>query len=246
MRNMMKWDDRIARFFPSPKTFSFFALALFVGGSPSVLLAEGVGLSGKVTILDGNHRPLSDASNVVVFLDTVRGNQGFKPAPENPVMASQDMSFIPPVLSILAGSTVSFPNKDDMFHNVFSLSKTKAFDLGLYGPGQEKTVTFEKTGLVKVYCNIHENMKAYILVLGNPYFTLTDKDGNYRLKDVPPGTYTLVCWYHGPEGKEEIVTQDKRITVGAKASPPVGFEFSTGGGGSQHKNKWGMYYDDNY
>ncbi len=245
MRNM-KWIGRVSKFFRRPKALAFFALALFVGDCHSFLLAEETVLSGKVTILDKNHRSLSDASNVVVFLDTVKGNQGFKPPLQNPVLASQDMSFVPPVLCVLAGSTVSFPNKDDMVHNVFSLSKTKAFDLGLYGPGQEKTVTFEKTGLVKIYCNIHENMKAYILILGNPYFTLTDKGGNYRLRDVPPGTYALVCWYHGPEGKEEIVTQDKRVTIGAKAVSPVDFEFSIGGAGSQHKNKWGMYYDDTY
>jgi plastocyanin len=242
----MKWNGRLLKSFRGPKALAFFTLILLAGACPAFLLAEGTVLSGKVTILDGNRRPISDASNVVVFLDTVKGNQGFKPPAQNPVLASQDMSFVPPVLCVLAGSTVSFPNKDDMFHNVFSLSKTKAFDLGLYGPGQEKTVTFEKTGLVKIYCNIHENMKAYILVLGNPYFTLTDKEGRYRLRDVPPGTYALVCWYHGPEGKEQIVTQDKRVTVGAKAASPVDFEFSIGRAGSEHKNKWGMYYDDSY
>ncbi len=242
----MNWIGRVLNFFRGPKTLAFLILVLFAESCPSLLLAEEAMLSGEVTILDRNHRPLSDASNVVVFLDTVKGNQGFKPPLQNPVLASQDMSFVPPVLCVLAGSTVGFPNKDDMFHNVFSLSKTKAFDLGLYGPGQEKTVTFEKTGLVKIYCNIHENMKAYILVLGNPYFTLTGKDGRYRLKDVPPGTYALVCWYHGPEGKEQIVTQDKWVTVGPKAASPVDFEFSIGGAGSQHKNKWGMYYDDTY
>src|SRR5256885_13468033 len=104
-------------------------------------------------------------------------------------MAPRENAFTPPVLPIMQGTTVEFPNDDPIFHNVFSLSKTKPFDLGLYKRGTNKSVTFDQPGLVKVYCNIHEKMIGYIAVLENPYFTLTDKEGKFKIADVPPGKH---------------------------------------------------------
>jgi plastocyanin len=223
---------------------------LFLGGlglHPS-LGAQGSDVSGKITVFDESRRPLSDASNVVVFIDTVKDNSGFAPPSTHSVMASENMRFIPAVLPVLAGTTVDFPNRDIILHNVFSLSKTKTFDLGLYRQNQGKSVTFDKTGLVKVYCNIHQRMMGYILVLGNPYFALTDKEGKFSLKAVPSGTYALVCWYwDGRSEKEVIVTKIKTIKVGPDASGiKTDFELVLGKASSRHKNKWGKDYNDKY
>ena len=96
---------------------------------------------------------------------------------------------MPHVLAIVAGTTVDFPNNDATYHNVFSLSKTKPFDLGRYAGGRSKAVRFDRPGIVRVFCDIHSHMSAFILVFAHRYFAVTDDEGRYRLDDVPPGTY---------------------------------------------------------
>jgi plastocyanin len=111
-------------------------------------------------------------------------------------VAQQGAMFSPHVLPIMMGSTVQWPNHDEIFHNVFSISETKQFDLGLYkGDPAEKKVTFDKPGRVDVFCSIHERMHCIVLILENPYFTVTDDKGNYRIADVPEGRYKLKTWH---------------------------------------------------
>jgi hypothetical protein len=110
------------------------------------------------------------------------------------------------VLPILIGSTVDFPNSDPLFHNVFSLSQPKEFDLGRYPKGQKKSMTFEHTGVVSVYCEIHSYMFATILVLQNPHFAVPDEEGNFILKNVPLGTYQLSFWYGRKKAETKTVT----------------------------------------
>jgi hypothetical protein len=98
------------------------------------------------------------------------------------------------VLAIVAGTTVDFPNDDRTYHNVFSLSKTRSFDLGRYATGRSKSVRFDRPGIVRVFCDIHSHMSAFILVFAHRYFAVTDDDGRYSLENVPPGTYTLTVW----------------------------------------------------
>ncbi len=102
--------------------------------------------------------------------------------------------FMPHVLAIVAGTWVDFPNDDRTYHNVFSLSKTKEFNLGRYAAGHSKAVRFERPGIVRVFCDIHSHMSAFILVFAHRFFAVTDEDGRYRLDGVPPGSYTLVVW----------------------------------------------------
>jgi len=99
------------------------------------------------------------------------------------------------VLAITKGSSVSFPNADPFFHNVFSLSGAGTFDLGRYPMGQTRTREFGKAGIVKVYCHIHSHMTATILVLDHPYFAIPNVDGTFELPDVPAGEYTIVGWH---------------------------------------------------
>jgi plastocyanin len=122
-------------------------------------------------------------------------------------MDQRNETFFPHVLAIIAGTTVDFPNNDRTYHNVFSLSKTKAFDLGRYAVGRSKSVRFEKPGIVRVFCDIHSHMSAYILVFSHPYFAVTDEQGRYRIDNVPSGSYTVVAW------NEAMATQSRRITV---------------------------------
>ncbi len=103
--------------------------------------------------------------------------------------------FRPDIVVIPAGSTVSFPNLDPIFHNVFSLSKLKQFDLGYYPIGETRTVRFEKPGVVQVYCHLHSNMNAAVVIVPNAWYTIPEKDGRYSLSDVPSGKYELVAWH---------------------------------------------------
>ena len=112
---------------------------------------------------------------------------------------------MPRVVSVATGSAVDFPNQDPIYHNVFSVSTTRRFDLGKYPKGQSRSVTFPKAGVVNVYCDIHSDMAAFILVLPNRAFARPRADGSWQLPDVPPGRYTL-CWWHPdfPAGRREL------------------------------------------
>lgn len=135
-------------------------------------------------------------SVAVVYLD---GSFPSKPSPASaPVQVEQkNYQFTPAITPIQKGSKVEFPNKDDDYHHVFSYSKTKEFDLGRYRKDEKPPeVTFDKAGVVKVGCEIHDHMRASIVVLDTPHFTRTEPDGKYRLelKNVPAGKYTLKAW----------------------------------------------------
>ena len=112
-------------------------------------------------------------------------------------MLQRDQRFVPHVLAITTGTTVDFPNGDVFYHNVFSLSKTARFDLGRYAVGSSKSVRFDRPGIVRVFCEIHSHMSAFVLVFAHHYFAVTDAEGRYHIDDVPPGTYTVVAHYAG-------------------------------------------------
>jgi plastocyanin len=120
-----------------------------------------------------------------------------QPASGHAVMNQRNETFVPHVLAITTGSTVDFPNSDRIYHNVFSLSKPAPFDLGRYAAGHSKSIRFDRPGIVRVFCEIHSHMSAFILVFGHPFFTMTDADGRYRLDNIPPGTYSVVAWNEG-------------------------------------------------
>ena len=102
-------------------------------------------------------------------------------------MDQRNETFVPHVLAVTAGTVVDFPNSDRIYHNVFSLSKAARFDLGRYAAGHSKSVRFDQPGIVRVFCEIHSHMNAFILVFGHPFFAMTDADGRYRIDNVPPG-----------------------------------------------------------
>ena len=132
-----------------------------------------------------------ELSRVVVYLE---GNLP-SPTPARAQMNQTKRRFEPEVLAIPAGSTVAFPNSDPIFHNVFSLSKTKSFDLGNYPKGQSRTVQFDTPGTVLLHCHLHPNMTAAIVVAPSRYFVQPGATGSFELSGVPPGRYTAVAWH---------------------------------------------------
>jgi len=112
-----------------------------------------------------------------------------------PAMEQKDQAFGPRVLAVPVGGTVAFPNRDPIFHSVFSVSPVKRFDLGKYGRGKSKSVKFTKAGVVNVYCDIHSDMAGFILVVPNHAFVQPDSDGRFALPVLPPGTYTVIAWH---------------------------------------------------
>jgi plastocyanin len=126
-------------------------------------------------------------------------------------------AFVPHVLAIVAGTTVDFPNNDRTYHNVFSLSPTKPFDLGRYAVGRSKAVKFDRPGIVRVFCDIHSHMSAFILVFAHRHFAVTDDEGRYRLDNVPPGTYTLIAW------NESAPSDSRRVMLPAAGAVEVNF-----------------------
>ena len=165
---------------------------------------------------DGDADPLAfERSHVAVYLE-----DGPKsPATEFPKASieQRDRRFVPDLVVIPAGATISFPNFDPIFHNVFSLSKAKSFDLGNYREGQSRLITFPVPGLVAVYCHLHSNMAASIVVAPSRWAVRVDKDGAFSLKDVPAGKYTVVAW-HKTAG-----TFRSTVTVGEKQDAVVSF-----------------------
>jgi plastocyanin len=151
-------------------------------------------------------RDLPDLLRSVVYLESApRGafetNDG-----GHAIMDQRNETFVPHVLAITTGTTVDFPNSDRFYHNVFSLSKTRRFDLGRYAAGGSRSVTFDRPGIVRVFCDIHTHMSAFILVFSHPFFALTDEQGRYHIDNVPPGTYSVVAWHEGTAADPKPVT----------------------------------------
>ena len=155
----------------------------------------------------------------VVYLET--GPRGaFEHADQGrAVLDQRNETFVPHVLAITTGTTVEFPNSDQIFHNVFSLSKTARFDLGRYAAGRSKSVRFDRPGIVRVFCDIHSHMNAFILVFSHTFFAVTDPGGRYRLDNLPPGSYNVVAWHEG------ILSSPRTATVSADGTTELDFTF---------------------
>lgn len=162
-------------------------------------------------------RGIPDRRQAVVYLETVP--QGaFEARPSGrAVLDQRQETFIPYALAVTAGTTVEFPNSDPIYHNVFSFSKPKRFDLGRYPQGRTKTVRFERPGIVRVFCEIHSHMSAFVLVFSHQYFDSTDEAGRYRIDAVPPGVYDVSVWTDGE------VRMSKTVTVTAGEASDLDF-----------------------
>jgi plastocyanin len=153
--------------------------------------------------------------NAIVFL---RGPAGTAPAPRRVTMTQQDTAFTPNLHILPVGSTVDFQNGDPFFHNVFSYSKTKRFDLGRFPKPEKKAVEFTEPGIVNVFCEIHKSMRAVVVVVDNNYHAEVAADGQYRIENVPAGDYELVIWHadHGTKTQKIKVPETGSVRVDAK------------------------------
>ncbi|MEO8049437.1 MAG: hypothetical protein ABI833_03390 [Acidobacteriota bacterium] len=184
----------------------------------NVTASAGVYQRGVVVKLGEDHAedPLAfERSHVAVYIES--GPSSVPSAVVNASIEQRDRRFVPDLVVIPAGSAVSFPNFDPIFHNVFSLSKAKSFDLGNYPARQSRTVTFRKPGMIAVYCHLHPNMAATIVVAPTRWAAQADGNGVFALKGVPAGTYTVVAW-HKAAG-----TFRKTVTVGEESDAAISF-----------------------
>jgi plastocyanin len=147
-----------------------------------------------------------DRRRAVVYLETAPGGAFEEREPQRARMDQRNETFIPYVLAITSGTVVDFPNNDSTYHNVFSLSKARRFDLGRYAQGKSKSVRFDRPGIVRVFCDIHSHMSAFILVFSHRYFATTDPEGRYRIDSIPAGTYSVVAWHDGATRETRTVT----------------------------------------
>jgi plastocyanin len=153
--------------------------------------------------------PYRLGEKAVVYIESTGGGT-FDPPAIHPTLDQRQMMFRPLVLPVCAGTTVDFPNSDNLYHNVFSYSQPKEFDLGRYPRGHSRSVVFSHPGVVNVYCDIHAYMYATILVLDNPYFSRPADDGSYEITGIPPGTYQLGYWY----GRKKIASAQAVVRSG--------------------------------
>jgi len=202
------------------------------------LLAPGARaqVAGRVLVTESRGRLAGDIGNAVVYLEgrSLRGA-----APGTVEMATDGRAFRPRVLVVPVGTTVRFSNHDPFNHNVFSLSEPNAFDLGLYGRGEVRSRRFTRAGLVRVYCNIHSQMSAFVVVRDNPWYAQPGADGSYTIEGVPPGRYVLHVWHEraAAEVTREIVVAAGGLAGLADTLDASGYRWT------DHVNKYGRPYD---
>ncbi len=180
----------------------------------AAVLVAGMGVSAWAGDIEGKVGGMKGKS--VVYVDAIAGKTF--PAPTNhPVMDQKGLVFSPHIMVVQQGTTVDFLNSDTVAHNVFwpniGGDKKQTKNLGTWPKGDKKSFTFDKAGVVPLLCNVHPDMAAYIVVTPTPYFAETDDAGNYKIKDVPDGSYTVSAWHEGAKNQSKPVT----VAGGGKA-----------------------------
>jgi len=211
-------------------------------GSAVLGCAQAITVTGKVITEGGANGPASPQT--VIWLAPVGAAVDATPvAPMHATLTQHNKMFEPHLLVVTRGSSVDFPNKDPWFHNVFSLFNGKRFDLGLYEAGTSRTVHFDREGVSFIFCNIHPEMSAIVVVLSSAYFAVTNKQGDFNISGVPAGRYTLHVWNESAQpaalkalGREVQVSESSR-SVGALKVP------LTQNAAVAHKNKYGQDYE---
>jgi len=207
---------------------AFAALACFQAAS-----VYAGSITGTISVVDKAGHKATDVADAVVYLDGLK-------TPAKPVKATIAMkgkTFTPHILVVPTGSTVDFPNEDPIFHNAFSVSGDNHFDLDLYKRPKTKSWVFDHPGVVRVFCNIHPQMSAIVLVRDSPFFTRPAADGTFTIADVPPGKYVLKGW-HERGGDASI-----EVTVPLQGDANAGLVLDASGFKKlPHKNKFGQDY----
>lgn len=185
----------------------------------SLMLSHGLHamrVSGEIELRGADARDASLSDAVVYFVPNTPLTEPATPGTHT--LAMRKKNFVPKVLPVTAGSTVLMPNDDRISHNAFSPSRPNNFDLGLYGGGQEKAIVVNQAGVVRIYCNVHYHMVAYVVALDTPYYTQPDARGNFVLDDLPDVPGKLYVWHDRTAVHEEELTTgtDRQLEIALK------------------------------
>jgi len=221
----------------SPKTALLFVLLLGVLTANSS--AQSVSVTGHISMYGG--ATLEDRVSAVVWLVPV--GDAPESTPMHSFLRQKNKAFEPHLLVVTKGSTVDFPNLDPWFHNVFSLFNGKKFDLGLYEAGTTRTVHFDREGVSYIFCNIHPEMSAVVVVVSSPYFAVAGKNGDFSISGVPPGRYTLHVWSENAL-PETLLAMTHEVEVNGTTHSVGTLRIrETETAKAQHKNKYGQDYE---
>jgi len=206
------------------------------------LAAQDVTVTGRVNLI---HRSKADhlSADVVVSLTSA---QSAEPAPPGPTLrfVQKNKRFTPHLLAVTPGTQIEFPNQDPFFHDVFSIYRGKPFDLGLYESGAVRKVRFTQPGVSFIFCNIHPEMSAAVVVLRTPHFATTSRDGSFQIAHVPPGKYKLEVWSESVS-EDELNSQSRELEITAGDTPPIQLTLHASGVSREHLNKYGEAYPPN-
>jgi plastocyanin len=218
-------------------------LAVVLAAFAARSTAQGVSVIGRVTPYGGAN-PEGGVS-AVVWLTPV-GMQASDPPdvkPVHSVLRQRNKTFEPHLLAVTKGSTVDFPNLDPWFHNVFSLFNGKKFDLGLYEAGTTRTVHFDREGVSYIFCNIHPEMSAVVVVVSSQYYAVAARNGEFSIAGVPPGHYALHVWAENSL-PETLAALTREVEVGGTTHSVGTLRVrETEAAKAQHKNKYGQDYE---
>ncbi len=224
----------MSRFFPW--------LAAATLASTSLLTAQDGTVSGRVSLI---HRSKADrvSADVVVSLTST---QSPETAPPGPTLrfVQKNKRFTPHLLAVTPGTQIEFPNQDPFFHDVFSIYRGKPFDLGLYESGAVRRVRFTQPGVSFIFCNIHPEMSAAVVVMRTPHFAVTGPDGSFQIAHVPLGRYKLEVWSESVS-EEELNTQSREVEIASGDNPPIQLTLHASGASREHLNKYGEAYPPN-
>jgi plastocyanin len=217
-----------------------FAVALLWVALPRSWALD-VSVTGRM-VLEG--APAASPTNsTVVWLTPVGGaSDAASVPPMHAVLQQKNKTFVPHLLVITRGSTVDFPNHDPWFHNVFSLFNGKRFDLGLYEAGTSKPVHFDREGVSYIFCNIHPEMSAVVVVLSSQYFAIPNKDGEFSIPSVPPGRYVLHVWSDNAQ-PAALQALAREVQVSESAHSVGTIRVHVTAVSAPHKNKYGQDYE---
>jgi hypothetical protein len=223
-------------------------LAALVAWASAAAWAGAAQVAGQVSVTTTNGAARASRDVSVVFWLTPLTDQGaprVSPLSESPHprLVQKNKVFDPHVLAVQVGSQVDFPNRDPFFHNVFSLFNGKRFDLGLYEAGSTRGVHFDRAGICYIFCNIHPQMSAVVVVVDTPYFAVSDVRGEIAIPNVPPGHYQLNSWEEHCSART-LKELSRQITVGEGAASLGNIHLQESDEPvTAHLNKYGKQYD---
>jgi plastocyanin len=204
----------------------------------ALLAGAGGTLTGHIAIKRHDGSDKKDYSEVVVFIADVA-----EPATGHAEIRQRGKEFVPRVLAVAAGTDVAFPNDDKVEHNVFSRSAVSDFDLGRFGRGPGKARRFDRPGVAEIFCNIHKEMVAYLVVTPSRLFAVTGSDGSFSIKNIPPGRHKVQIWERFARPRLTEATVDVPAAGTVDLSREI---LEQTDADPAHKNKFGVDYSTNY